>query len=325
MKILSFIYGIIIKFRNFCYEKNIKKIKKVNGVKIICIGNIVVGGAGKTPAVQYFVKKYLQEGKKVGVLSRGYKGKREKDPFLVRDNEKIHAKVLESGDEAYLHALNLNVPIVVSKNRYEGAKYLKEKFGLDIIVMDDGFQHRKLYRDKNIILIDATNPFGNFKYLPEGKLRESLYELKRADEIIISKSNYVKKIKIYEILTILKIYNKKNVPVKLASFDIEYFYSINGKKIKIEEIKDKKVLIFSSIANPKVFFDTIKKLEPKIIEQIAFDDHHMYTKLEIDEIIKKSNSFDYILTTEKDIVKIRNKNEKILVLKMKFEIIWKLE
>ena len=321
MKILSFIYKIMIKFRNYLYEKNIKKTKKIYGVKIVCIGNIVVGGAGKTPAVQYFVKKYLQEGKKVGVLSRGYKGKREKDPFLVRDNEKIHAKVLESGDEAYLHALNLNVPIVVSKNRYEGAKYLKEKFGLDIIVMDDGFQHRKLYRDKNIILIDATNPFGNFKYLPEGKLRESLYELKRADEIIISKSNYVKKIKIYEILTILKIYNKKNVPVKLASFDIEYFYSINGKKIKIEEIKDKKVLIFSSIANPKVFFDTIKKLEPKIIEQIAFDDHHMYTKLEIDEIIKKSSSFDYILTTEKDIVKIRNKNEKILVLKMKFEII----
>ncbi len=109
--------------------------------------------------------------------------------------------------------------------------------------------------------------------------------------------------------------------MKLASFDIEYFYSINGKKIKIGEIKDKKVLIFSSIANPKVFFDTIKKLDPKIIEQIAFEDHHMYTKLEIDKIIKKSSSFDYILTTEKDIVKIRNKNEKILVLKMKFEII----
>lgn len=321
MKILSFIYGIIIKFRNFCYEKNIKKIKKVNGVKIICIGNIVVGGAGKTSAVQYFAKKYISVGKKVGVLSRGYKGKRDKEPFLVRDEEKIYSTVYESGDEAYLHALNLNVPVVVSKNRYEGAKYLKEKFNVDIIIMDDGFQHRKLYRDKNIILIDATNPFGNFKYLPEGKLRESLYELKRADEIIISKSNYVKKIKIYEILTILKIYNKKNVPVKLASFDIEYFYSINGKKIKIEEIKDKKVLIFSSIANPKVFFDTIKKLEPKIIEQITFDDHHMYTKLEIDEIIKKSSSFDYILTTEKDIVKIKNKNEKILVLKMKFEII----
>lgn len=321
MEILSFIYEIIVKFRNFCYEKNIKKIKKVDGVKIICIGNIVVGGAGKTPAVQYFAKKCISEGKKVGILSRGYKGKRIKDPFLVRDNEKIYAKVSESGDEAYLHALNLNVPVVVSKNRYEGAKYLKEKFNVDIIIMDDGFQHRKLYRDKNIVLIDATNPFGNFKYLPFGRLRESLYELKRADEIIISKSNFINKIKIYEILTILKRYNKKNVSVKMATFDKEYFYNIDKKKVSLEEIKDKKVLIFSSIANPKVFFDTIKELNPKKIEQINFEDHHMYTNLEIDKILKEASDYDYILTTEKDIVKIEDKSEKILVLKMKFEII----
>ena len=191
MKILSLIYGFIVFVRNKLYDWNILKSKKVDGVEVICIGNIVVGGSGKTPAVQYFCKKYLAEGKKVGILSRGYKGKRENDLLLVRDESGILASALESGDEAFLHSLSLPVPVVVCSNRYEGAKYLKEKCGVEVVIMDDGFQHRKLLKDKNIVLIDATNPFGGDNYLPKGRLRESVNELKRADEIIITKSNYV--------------------------------------------------------------------------------------------------------------------------------------
>ena len=192
MKFLSLIYGFAIFIRNKLYDWKILKIREVENVEIICIGNIVAGGSGKTPAVQYFVKKYLDEGKKVGVLSRGYKGKRNKEPMLVTDGKEIFATPLESGDEAYLHALNLKVPVVVSKNRYEGAVYLRDNCKVDIIVMDDGFQHRKLKKNRNIILIDATNPFGGDEYLPKGRLRESVSSLKRADEIIITKSNYVK-------------------------------------------------------------------------------------------------------------------------------------
>ena len=185
MKLLSIIYGFIVFLRNKLYDLNIFKEKKVDGVEIICIGNIVAGGTGKTPAVQYFVQKYLEKNKKVGILSRGYKGKRETDLLLVRDEKEIYATSKESGDEAYLHALNFQIPVVVCKNRYEGATFLKEKCGVETIIMDDGFQHRKLKKDKNIILIDATNPFGMDDYLPKGRLRESLDSLKRADEIII--------------------------------------------------------------------------------------------------------------------------------------------
>ncbi len=341
MKLLSIIYGFIVFLRNKLYDLKIFKEKKVDGVEIICIGNIVAGGTGKTPAVQYFVQKYLEKNKKVGILSRGYKGKRETDLLLVRNKMKILATPKESGDEAYLHALNFQIPVVVCKNRYEGAVFLKEKCDVEIIIMDDGFQHRKLRKDKNIILIDATNPFGMDEYLPKGRLRESLDALNRADEIIITKSNYVSNDKLQEIKKRLKKYEK---PISVAVFEESYFYKLNfendkkfgkintgngknehrdkmkNEKFPLEVIKNKNVLIFSSIANPSVFYQTIKKLNPSNIEEIKFADHHVYKDEEILEIKEKSKIYDYVLTTEKDIVKINENIENLLILKMEFKI-----
>ena len=319
MKLLSLIYGFVIYVRNILYDFKIKKSLKVDGVEIVCIGNIVAGGAGKTPAVQYFVKKYIKEGKKTGILSRGYKGKREKDPFLVRDENSIFGTPIQSGDEAYLHALNLKVPIVVSRDRVEGAKLLKEKFHVEVIVMDDGFQHRRLEKDKSIILIDSTNPFGGDEYLPKGRLRESLESLKRADELIISKSNYITQKELESIKKRLEKYGKK---ISIATFEEEYFYNnIEEENKPLSEIEKKDVLIFSSIANPDVFYRTIEKLNPKSIKEIKFADHHEYTQEEIMDIAKEGKKFDYIITTEKDAVKISKKIENLLFLKMKFEIV----
>ena len=318
MKLLSLIYGFIVFIRNGLYDLKIKKSIKVDGVEIICIGNIVAGGSGKTPAVQYFAEKYMKEGKKTGILSRGYKGEREKDPFLVRDENKILANPSQSGDEAYLHALNLKVPVVVSRNRVEGAKFLKEKFNVDVIVMDDGFQHRKLVKDKNIVLIDATNPFGGQEYLPKGRLRESPESLKRADMLIISKSNYVTEKELNDIEEKIKKYGKKTL---VAIFKEEGFYDTDEEIKPLSEIENKSVLIFSSIANPEVFYKTIEKLNPKSIKELKFEDHHKYTEDEILNIEKEGKNFNYIITTEKDIVKIDKKIKKLLILKMKFEIV----
>ena len=157
MKLLSIIYGFIVFLRNKLYDLNIFKEKKVDGVEIICIGNIVAGGTGKTPAVQYFVQKYLEKNKKVGILSRGYKGKRETDLLLVRDEKKIYATSKESGDEAYLHALNFQIPVVVCKNRYEGATFLKEKCTNAITIEQE---HLPYYHYVNLFKIYAKNlPF----------------------------------------------------------------------------------------------------------------------------------------------------------------------
>ena len=318
LKILSLIYGSVIFIRNKLYDLNILKSKKAEGVEVICIGNIVAGGTGKTPAVQYFVKKYLNEGKKVGILSRGYKGKRKEDLLLVRNDKEILATSAESGDEAYLHALNLKVPVVVSKDRYKGAIYLRDVCKVDIIIMDDGFQHRKLTKDKNIILIDATNPFGGNDYLPKGRLRESLESLKRADELIITKSNYVNNETLEKIKQRLSKYEKK---ISIATFSEENFYNMNGEEKELSIIKNKKILIFSSIANPKIFYETVKRLEPSQIEEIKFEDHHLYKSEEIKNISEKGKDYDYIVTTEKDIVKINEKIDKLLVLKMGFKIV----
>ena len=318
LKILSLIYGSVIFIRNKLYDLNILKSKKAENVEVICIGNVVAGGTGKTPAVQYFVKKYLNEGKKVGILSRGYKGKRKEDLLLVRNDKEILATSAESGDEAYLHALNLKVPVVVSKDRYKGAIYLRDVCKVDIIIMDDGFQHRKLTKDKNIILIDATNPFGGNDYLPKGRLRESLESLKRADELIITKSNYVNSESLEKIKQRLSKYEKK---ISIATFSEENFYNMNGEEKELSIVKDKKILIFSSIANPKIFYETVKRLEPSQIEEIKFEDHHLYKLEEIKNISEKGKDCDYIVTTEKDIVKINEKIDKLLVLKMGFKIV----
>ena len=318
LKILSLIYGSVIFIRNKLYDLNILKSKKAENVEVICIGNVVAGGTGKTPAVQYFVKKYLNEGKKVGILSRGYKGKRKEDLLLVRNDKEILATSAESGDEAYLHALNLKVPVVVSKDRYKGAVYLRDVCKVDIIIMDDGFQHRKLTKDKNIILIDVTNPFGGNDYLPKGRLRESLESLKRADELIITKSNYVNNETLEKIKQRLSKYEKK---ISIATFSEENFYNMNGEEKELSIIKNKKILIFSSIANPKIFYETVKRLEPSEIEEIKFEDHHLYKSEEIKNISEKGKDYDYIVTTEKDIVKINEKIDKLLVLKMGFKIV----
>ena len=332
------IYGFIVFLRNKLFDLNILKSKKVDGVKVICIGNIVAGGTGKTPAVQYFVNEYLKKNMKVGILSRGYKGKRKTDLLLVRDEKKIYCTSKESGDEAFFHAENFKVPVVVSKDRYKGAKFLKENCGVEVIIMDDGFQHRKLLKDENIVLIDATNPFGNGKYLPKGRLRESIDALNRADEIIITKSNYVKKNEILKILEKIKKYRKE---IFFASFESDYFYKLNfendekfgkinsennknfeNKKNKISKniIKNKKILIFSSIANPVIFYKTIKNLAPKNVDEIKFSDHHLYSSEDFAEIEKKSKNYDFIVTTEKDAVKIDKNIENLLVLKMKFDL-----
>ena len=332
------IYGFIVFLRNKLFDLNILESKKVDGVKVICIGNIVAGGTGKTPAVQYFVNEYLKKNMKVGILSRGYKGKRKTDLLLVRDEKKIYCTSKESGDEAFFHAENFKVPVVVSKDRYKGAKFLKENCGVEVIIMDDGFQHRKLLKDENIVLIDATNPFGNGKYLPKGRLRESIDALNRADEIIITKSNYVKKNEILKILEKIKKYRKE---IFFASFESDYFYKLNfendekfgkinsennknfeNKKNKISKniIKNKNMLIFSSIANPAIFYKTIKNLAPKNVDEIKFSDHHLYSSEDFAEIEKKSKNYDFIVTTEKDAVKIDKNIENLLVLKMKFDL-----
>lgn len=322
MGILSVIYKMITRFRNYLYDIFFLKVHKVNGVKVVCIGNITVGGTGKTPAVQYFAKKYLEQGYKVAIVSRGYKGRRKRDPFVARDYERIMGTVKTCGDEAMLHSTNLETPVIVSKSRFEGALLAHKVYGCDLVVLDDGFQHRKLWRDKDIVLIDATNPFGGENILPKGRLREELKGLERAKEFIITKADLVTSEELEKTKDRLKSYDK---PISIASHGPTRLYNSKNKELKLTNIKGKKVLLFSALANPNQFTDTIKKYEPKEIEVLNFKDHHLYRQKDYDEIKNKAKEFgaQLIISTEKDYVKFKDKLEmdKLYVLAIEFNLL----
>lgn len=324
MKLLSYIYLFITTFRNFLYNKKILLIRKVEGVKIYCIGNITVGGTGKTPAVHFFVKKLLAQGRKVAVVSRGYKGKRKREPLLVSDGMVIFATPQESGDEPYIHALNLNVPVIVGANRYKACMFAKKHYNVDTIILDDGFQHRKLYRDRDIILIDSTNPFGFGNLLPLGLLREDFKKAaKRAGEFIITKSDLVNERELRRIKNYLKRKFKKEVSV--AKHGISKLCDMKGNMKPLFWLRGKRVLIFSGLANPANFERTIQSLGPSYIERIDFMDHYNFKLKDIAQIRKKSEIIgaDYIVTTEKDLVKLPlNINiPNLFVLKIEFTML----
>jgi len=324
MKILSYLYFLITSLRNLLYDKEILKIKKIEDLFVICIGNITVGGTGKTPAVQYFAKKLTSEGKKVAVVSRGYRGKRKEDPLVVSDGEKIFVTAKESGDEPYIHALNLKVPIVVGKNRYEAAKLAKEKFNVDTIILDDGFQHRKFFRNWDIVLIDATNPFGWNNLLPKGTLREKFdTAAQRASEFIITKSDLIAERDLNKLKRFFR--GKYGKPVSVARHGIKCLYNIEGNMKPLFWVKGKRVLLFSGLANPLNFEKTVISLDPEYIERIDFLDHHSFKNKDIELIKKRARDINarYIITTEKDIVKIPKDIEwdNLYVLKIEFDFL----
>lgn len=324
MGILAYIYYLITTIRNFLYDKKILPIHRIADVEIICIGNITVGGTGKTPAVQYFTKRLEKMGRKVAVVSRGYRGKRKREPLLVSDGYEIFATARESGDEAYIHALNLRVPVIVSSNRYKGCLFAKKHFNVDTIVLDDGFQHRKLYRDRDIVLIDATNPFGWGKLLPKGMLREDFRKgAKRATEFIITKSDLVGEREVERIKKYLR--KKTNKEVSTAVHGVTSFCDLKGNPKPLFWIKGKRVLLFSGLANPLNFEKTVISLAPSYIERVDFMDHHNFKKREIEVIRKRAESMQasFIIMTEKDFVKLPQNVllENFFVLKIEFNLI----
>ncbi|MBZ4683596.1 MAG: tetraacyldisaccharide 4-kinase [Fusobacteriaceae bacterium] len=320
MKLLSYLFLLITTIRNFLYDKGILKQKKIDDLNIICVGNLTVGGTGKTPTVQYLANRFIKENKKVAIVLRGYKGKREIDPLVVSDGEKLFVTEKQSGDEAYLHAKNLSIPVVVGKDRYSACKLAKDIFDVDTIILDDGFQHRKLFRNKDLLVIDATNPFGNKYLLPYGRLRESIKNINRADEIIITKSEQVSQKELETLINELKKY-KKNITI--SAYKNLYFYNKTKNKQDLNIINNKKIFVFSGLGNPTPFYKSLKDLNPKEIKIKTFPDHYTLKEKDYNEILKQKKEFDYIITTEKDFIKLDldKTPDNLLVLKIEFTIL----
>ena len=236
----------------------------------------------------------------------------------------IFATPQESGDESYLHAINLKVPVIVGADRYKACMFAKKHFDIDTIVLDDGFQHRKLYRDRDVVLIDATNPFGGGYVLPRGLLREDFKRaVKRASEFIITKSDLVNERELKRIKNYFK--KKYHKEVSVAKHGISKLCDLKGNMKPLFWVKGKRLLIFSGLANPLNFEKTVISLAPAYIERLDFKDHHNFKPKDIALIRKKAEKMDadYILTTEKDLVKLPdNLNiSNLYVLKIEFTML----
>lgn len=266
---------------------------------IISVGNISLGGTGKTPFVILIGRYFLENGKRVCVLSRGYKGGLKYDTNIITDGNKMYFLPPMAADEPYLIAKNLkNAVVITGKDRNKGYFLAKEKFNCDTFILDDGFQHKKMQRDIDILLLDYNNPVSTGFIFPFGYLREFPSAIKRADIIVFTKASS----------DIIPKKVRKYVEGKPVFFSDYRFTSVVREKedIYLENLKGESILAFSGIAKNKHFFRMLKSIGANVVKTFSFGDHHNYREKELLGILEgaKEKGVKYVITTEKDYVKI---------------------
>ena len=315
----SLLFGILAFIKNFLYDIKLLKAQKLP-CSVISVGNITSGGTGKTPTVLYLCKILQQGGREnIGIISRGY-GRGTKGMFLVSKGDGPLASWESSGDEPFMMAKKTrNIPIVVDNDRYRGGEFLHRHFNTEIIILDDGFQHRSLYRNLNIVLINGDSSPSDYQFLPFGFLREPWSSLKRADTVIFTKSK-----------------PRQFLLNKIKKADVPYFHSYMksfisfhslSREKQLKNLTGEKVVLLSGIGDPKSLEKLIRDYNCVIEGHEVFRDHYSYKKSDIFKIINfsKKKNVGYIITTEKDWVKIEplKPNFHFIVVKIEIDLIEK--
>lgn len=297
----SFLYLFLLFIIKTLYRFGIIPRKKFRK-KIVSVGNITVGGTGKTPFVIFLAKLFKRKDKKVVVVSRGYK-RQSKDKLIVLRDNRENAEV---GDEPWLISKK-GIPVVISQDKRDGCTCAIDKYEPDIIILDDGFQSFSIERDIDILLLDATDNFLKSRLLPAGRLREPLGVIKRAGIIIITRCNQTSKKQIQKILKKVRKYSL-NRPLFLSFHKPLLLSKIPGEKVLSPSyLKGKRILSLASIGNNQSFILTLKSLGLNIVYSMDYLDHHAYSKSDIERIKKlvDLHNIDSIVTTEKDIYSLR--------------------
>lgn len=290
-------YQIITGSRNWLYDRTLFKVHKVDA-HVISVGNVTVGGTGKTP-VTLAIVDYLQKKKhSCGVISRGYK--RDNKGVLEVDTTVSAAQTY--GDEpALIKFTHPEMPVVVAERRVLAAQAILASRKVDFLICDDAFQHRSLHRDLNLVLFDATEPLKNYRVLPVGLAREKLVPaLRRADILILTKANFVSPEELQSRIEWLKARSDK--PIVLAEYVFKGLRNLKGEHK--DNLKDSALLV-SGVAKPEAVEKTIGQMV-KIVKHRTFDDHHRYTDLEVETILDEASQLQarWIVTTGKDAMKL---------------------
>ena len=307
MNILEHIYyaGYRIK------KRRMLAVQKRLPYPVVSIGNLTLGGTGKTPSTIELAKQAVLRGYQPVILTRGYKGRAKGPCFVAKSRsedvtDKYCNAVSDAGDEPVLIAAKVPEACVVkSADRYEGGMFFIQNHDMasaartPIFILDDGFQHWKLYRDIDVVLVDGRRGFGNRKMLPLGTMRGPLSELADADFFIITKSGNP------EIEAELHSLNPA-APVYGAEYAIDGVLNKNGYKLNPDELKRTSVLAFCGLADPESFRRSILSVCPNLASFISFSDHRAYTQKDVENICKEaaSSGCEVIITTEKDMVKL---------------------
>ena len=285
----AFFYSLAVRTRNLFYDGGVFKSHRVNAV-VLSVGNITAGGTGKTPLVIWIYNHIKQKSKiknqncGCAILTRGYK------------------TTQNYTDEPAVLAQNCpQAKVIVNPDRLAGAIEAINKFGAEVLIMDDGFQHRRLARDIDIITIDATLPFGYGRLLPAGLLREPISSIKRADAAVITRCDQIPDGELNRLEEKLKSVNPQMV-IARTIHSPSRAKSIDNLEISLEELKGKNVFAFCGIGNPDAFLNTIRKLGLNLAGSKIYDDHYHYTDNDISEIYLQAEQkgADFVISTQKD-------------------------
>jgi len=288
LRALSLGYRLAVGLRNRLFDLGWLKAHRTEAV-VLCVGNVTTGGTGKTPLVAWLVKRLSGQGLNVAILTRGYKT----DKDGVAD------------EPAELASAVPGVPVIVNPDRVAGAGEAIRNHGAQVLVMDDGFQHRRLARDLDIVAIDATEPFGYGHLLPAGLLREPLTALKRAGAVVITRSDQVPDEQICQIEERIHQVNPDLVFAR-AAHAVVAARCADGGEIDLDQLKGKKAYAFCGLGNPEAFFRTVQGCGCILAGSQAFNDHHAYTTacLAAIEETARADGAELILTTQKDWTKV---------------------
>ncbi|MBL7081948.1 MAG: tetraacyldisaccharide 4'-kinase [Candidatus Omnitrophica bacterium] len=294
--ILSLFYGLVVRILSFIY---LVKPYRLN-CKVISIGNITLGGTGKTPLVEFLALKLKEQGHRVAVLSRGYKR-------LDTRYSMLDARCETMGDEPYMLSRNLeNVSVIVDKNRISAAKKAIRDYQVDAVILDDGFQQWRIKKDLDIVTIDAAHPWTNSAVLPRGILREPLSSLARAHIFVLTKVNLNPDNQ--DIKELLKGINPRALIVEAIHKPVGFykFGEVRDNLLSPDEFTGEKVSLVCGIADPESFEKLISKLGIETTLSFKFPDHYIYSEEDLNKIIcdSRQNGINKIITTEKDSVRL---------------------
>ncbi len=335
----SCLFSLIVRTRVFLYAKRIIFKDELLDCIVLVVGNLTVGGTGKTPVVERFAKELVGRGLKVAILSRGYKSKQDlaenkirsfflrsttQKPKVVSDGNELLLDSEEAGDEPFMLARNLpGVVVITGRDRVASGHFAIKEFKADVLILDDGFQYLPIRAKMNLLLVDQTNPFGNRRLLPRGILREPISQLKRASYVFITKSEVDPDLRLLE--TIRK--HNKTAEIIRCVHRPKFIREVNGDAEKeLTFLYESFVGVFCGIASPRGFEQIIDRMSGELRFRKRFLDHHKYEERELDRMFQraKNSGADLMVTTEKDAVRIPASYKPIIPLyyvRMEIEIV----